>query len=159
MYHAQSIQVNMKSITVRPIETNEREEWDRLMATHHYLGFRHLVGESIRYLAILDGQWVALLAWCSAAYKCGSRDAWIGWNEQQRHQRLKFITNNSRFLILPGINIPNLASRVLALNLKRLSSDWLQVYEHPVIMAETFIDHSRFKGTSYKAAGFIALMR
>lgn len=70
---------------------------------------------------------------------------------------MKFITNNSRFLILPGINIPNLALRVLALNLKRLSSDWLQVYEHPVIMAETFIDHSRFKGTSYKAAGFIAL--
>jgi len=157
MHHTQSINVNLKSIIVRPIKSNERDEWDRLMATHHYLGFKHLVGESIRYIAILDGQWLALLAWCSAAYKSAPRDSWIGWTEQQRHQRLKFIANNSRFLILPGVHIPNLASRVLALNLKRLSIDWLNAYRHPVIMAETFIDHSLFQGSCYKAAGFITL--
>ncbi len=159
MHHKQSKYENLKAVVVRPINSSERDKWDHLMATHHYLGFKHLVGESIRYVAILDGQWVALLAWCSAAYKSGARDSWIGWTEQQRHQRLKFIANNSRFLILPDIHIPNLASRVLGANLKRLSSDWMHAYKHPVIMVETFIDHSRFDGICYKAAGFITLGR
>lgn len=159
MHHTQSTYKNLKAVVVRPIESNERDLWDHLMATHHYLGFRHLVGESIRYVAILDGQWVGLLAWCSAAYKSGPRDSWIGWTEQQRHKRLKFIVNNSRFLIPPGVHIPNLASRILGANLRRLSTDWIHKYNHPVLIAETFIDQSRFGGTCYKAAGFIALGR
>lgn len=157
MHHAQSTYENLKAVVVRPIESNERDSWDHLMATHHYLGFRHLVGESIRYVAELDGQWVGLLAWCSAAYKSGPRDSWIGWTEQQRNKRLKFIINNSRFLILPDVHIPNLASRILGANLKRLSTDWIHKYNHPVLIAETFVDHSLFEGTCYRAAGFITL--
>lgn len=148
---------DLQSLVVRPIRGEERKAWDQLMATHHYLGFRHLVGESIRYVALLNGQWVALLGWSSAAYKTGPRDRWIGWDEDMRHKRLKFLANNSRFLILPGVRVKNLASRTLALNLKRLPEDWVVAYGHPVWLAETFIDHTRFAGTCYCAAGFIPL--
>lgn len=150
-------ETSLKALVVRPIRKKERNTWDELMSTYHYLGFRKLVGESIRYVALLDGKWVALLGWCSAAFKSSPRDQWIGWSEKQRLQRLRFIANNSRFLILPGVRIKNLASRTLALNLKRLSSDWLKAYNHPIYLAETFVDHTRFAGTCYRAAGFIAL--
>ena len=81
--------MDLKSIVVRPIQADERETWDSLMSSHHYLGFRHLVGESIRYVALLNGEWVALLGWSSAAFKSRYRDEWIGWSEEQRWQRLK----------------------------------------------------------------------
>lgn len=148
---------DLQSLSVRPIQGEERNNWDQLMATHHYLGIRHLVGESVRYVALLNGQWVALLGWSSAAFKSAPRDQWIGWSEEQRHQRLKFVVNNSRFLILPDCRIKNLASKTLALNLKRLPADWLKAYGHPVWLAETFIDHTRFTGACYRAAGFIPL--
>jgi len=110
------------------------------MAAYHYLGFKHLVGESTRYVALLEEQWIALLGWSSAAFKSAPRDQWIGWSEEQRPQRLKFLANNSRYLILPGILVKNLASKTLALNLKHLSADWLADYGHPVLLAETFVD-------------------
>ncbi|MEW6274525.1 MAG: Druantia anti-phage system protein DruA [Bacillota bacterium] len=146
-----------KELIVRPIRGEERETWDQLMATHHYLGLKHLVGESIRYVALLNGQWVALLGWTSAAYKSGPRDRWIGWDEDTRHKRLKFLANNSRFLILPEVRVKNLASQILAANLRRLPGDWVKVYGHPVWLTETFIDHTRFAGTCYRAAGFLPL--
>jgi hypothetical protein len=100
---------------------------------------------------------VALLGWCSAAFKSSHRDKWIGWSKAQQLRRLRYIANNSRFLILPGIRIKNLASRTLALNLRRLSSDWIAAYDHPILLAETFIDHTRFTGACYRAAGFVPL--
>jgi hypothetical protein len=127
------------------------------MSTHHYLGFRKLVGESIKYVAELQNQWVALLGWGTAAFKCGSRDEWIGWEKEQQWGRLAFIANNLRFLILPSVRIPNLASKILAVNLKRLSADWQVVHGHPLVLVETFVDHSRFAGTCYRAAGWIRL--
>jgi predicted transposase YbfD/YdcC len=144
-------------LIVRPITADERSDWDTLMATHHYLGFRSLVGESIRYVAALQGQWVALLGWCAAALKCRARDTWIGWPQVIQWQRLHLIANNARFLILPGIHLPNLASRILSLNLKRLAKDWEKIYSHPVVLAETFVDSSRFAGTCYKAANWLYL--
>jgi hypothetical protein len=149
--------LDLSTLVVRPILLEERGPWDELMKLHHYLGFRHLVGESIRYVALLDGRWVALLGWCSAAIKIGPRDRWIGWSETQRLKRLRFIANNSRFLILPGTRIKNLASKTLALNLRRLSSDWMAVHGHPLLLAETFVDHTRFDGACYRAAGFVPL--
>ena len=154
-------QINERSsfhfLIVRPITANERSAWDTLMATHHYLGFQCLVGESIRYVAEMQGHWVALLGWCAAALKCRPRDTWIGWPQVLQWQRLHLIANNSRFLILPDIRIPNLASRILSLNLKRLARDWEQIHGHPVLLAETFVDSSRFAGTCYKAANWIYL--
>jgi len=116
------------SLVVRPITSNERANWDTLMSKHHYLGFRSLVGESIRYVAELKGRWVALLGWSAAALKCQPRDTWIGWPQVIQWQRLYLILNNSRFLILPDIHIPNLASKILSLNLKRLAKDWEKIH-------------------------------
>jgi len=145
-------------LVVRPINITERSEWGTLMAKHHYLGFKSLVGKSIRYVAEMQGQWVALLGWSAAALKCKPRDSWIGWPQVTQWQRLHLVANNSRFLILlPRSRIPNLASKILSLNLKRLARDWEEIHGHPVVLAETFVDSSRFAGTCYKAANWIYL--
>jgi len=147
----------LDALEVRPILSHEQAQWDRLMASHHYLGFRGIVGEAMRYVAILEGRWVALLGWGAAAFKCRHRDALIGWKPDIQWQRLKLIANNVRFLILPGVRIKNLASKTLALNTQRLSDDWRTAFGHPILLAETFVDNSRFKGTSYLAAGWVPL--
>ncbi len=144
-------------LVVRPIHLHERSQWDRLMAVHHYLGFKTLVGESLRYVAEIKGQWVALIGWSAAVFKCKPRDQWIGWTQPIQWQRLHLIANNSRFLILPGYHIKNLASKILSLNLKRLSADWETIHGHPIFLAETFVDINKFQGTCYKAANFILL--
>lgn len=153
----QAQQVNLDELIVRPMTYEEQPRWIALMDTHHYLGFRQLVGTYLCYVAMLKEEWVALLSWSWAALKSGHRDRWIGWDEALKKKRLRYVVNNSRFLILPGVSIKNLASKILSLNLRRLSSDWENAYKHPVILAETFVDPARFKGTSYKAAGWIAL--
>jgi hypothetical protein len=150
-------QEDLTDLTVRPITSEEKSRWIRLMDDHHYLGFRQLVGTYICYVALLKGEWVGLLGWSWAAFKCGARDRWIGWDESLKWKRLKHVLNNTRFLILPGISIKNLASKILSLNTKRLSSDWEKIYGHPIILAETFVDPSRFRGTCYKAQGWIEL--
>lgn len=151
------ISEDLSGLVVRPIVRGERCRWIDLMDTHHYLGFRHLVGSHVCYVALLRGEWVALLSWSFAAMKCGVRDRWIGWDELLKWKRLKHVLNNTRFLILPGICIRNMASKILSLNLKRLSSDWEKSYGYPVILAETFVDPSRFQGTCYKAQGWMEL--
>ena len=136
----------------------EMAAWSQLMRAHHYLKSSVLVGESLRYIAEHEGQWLALIGWSTAALKCGPRDRWIGWNgwnEFNRWRRLQFVANNSRFLILPGPRIPNLASRALSLNVRGLAADWQAVHGHPVWLAETFVDSRRFHGGCYRAAGWI----
>lgn len=139
---------------VRPVYRTEVSRWNSLMQQHHYLGLRWLGGKSLRYIAHINGEWVALLGWSSASKNCGAREHYIGWGGEKKYRRLRFLANNSRFLILPWISQKNLASKVLSLNLKRLSSDFEKVYGHPVYLAETFVDESRFKGTCYKAANW-----
>lgn len=146
-----------KGLIVRPVRCEERVRWQQLMDTHHYLGFRPIVGQSLWYVATCEDQWVALLSWGAAALKCGPRDAWIGWTPSLKWRRLHLIANNVRFLILPAWHYLNLASQVLALNLKRLSPDWERYYGHPILLAETFVDAARFRGTCYRAAGWQAL--
>lgn len=147
----------VRSVVVRLVRRGEVAEWDRLMRAHHYLGFRGWVGESLRYVAEVEGRWVALLGWCAAALKCQARDQWIGWPEAVKWQHLSRVVNNARFLILPGERVANLASRVLSLNVKRLSGDWEVVHGHGVWLAETFVDPVRFRGTCYRAAGWLEL--
>ena len=144
----------LRCIEVRPIPRHERLRWDSLMRQHHYLGLKALVGESIRYVATYKGQWLALLSWSAAALNCKVRDRWIGWYPALKQQQLPLIANNSRFLIFPQFKIPNLASRILSLNLRRLSNDWETTYGHPIWLVETFVDPRYFKGTCYKAAGW-----
>lgn len=142
------------SLVVRPLRREESPRWRALMRQHHYLGFERIVGEALCYVASRGEQWIALLGWGSAALKCAPRDQWIGWDRGLQFRRLHLIANNVRFLILPDCHEPNLASQLLALNLKRLNQDWQRYFGHPVLLAETFVDGSRFRGTCYRAAGW-----
>lgn len=145
------------SLEVRPILPGERNVWHLYVRRFHYLGDTPLIGESLAYAAFREGQVVALLGWGSAALSVRARDEFIGWNERTRLERLQFVVNNLRFLILPWGRRPNLASQVLAANLRRLSADWEARYGHPVYLAETFVDSSRFRGTCYRASNWIEL--
>ena len=131
--------------------------YDALMEAHHYLHNSQLVGERLRYVAVFDGEWLALLSWSAAAYHLKDRDAWVGWSVSQRRRRLALVANNSRFAILPEVDCPNLATRVLALNLARLSADWERAYGHPILAVESFVDSQLFRGTCYRAQGWTLL--
>ena len=151
--------VSLSDISVRPVRDGaERAEWDRLMDAHHYLGFRCLFGGGVRHVAQTpDGRWVALLGWVAGAFKVKARDDWIGWAPEQQFRRLHLVANNTRFLILPGLNGGNLASRVLSLSLRRLSADFEALRGHPVLLAETFVDPARFSGGCYRASNWTLL--
>lgn len=132
----------------------QRQRYAELIVTEHYLKSDTLVGEQLRYVAEVDGQWVAVLSWSAAANHLRDREQWIGWTITQRRRRLALVANNARFLILPGIDCPNLASRVLALCCGRLADDWQEAYGHPVLVAESFVDSQLFRGTCYQAQGW-----
>jgi hypothetical protein len=135
----------------------QRKEFDRIIVEGHYLHNADFVGEQLRYVAEYDGRWVALLVWNAGAFQLKPREEWIGWSDRQKSRRLPLVVNNSRFFIPEGFHIPNLASRVLKLNLERLSADWEEAYHHAVLIAETFVDPERFRGTTYKASGWTLL--
>ena len=137
----------------------ERRRWDTLLAKHHYLPFRGLFGKSLRHVAVRGEAWLALLGWQAGAFKVGVRDAWIGWSREQQFSRLHLIANNSRFAVLEAGRVPNLASRVLGLSLRRLSRDIRAAHGYPVLLAETFVDPSRFAGTCYRASNWRRLGR
>lgn len=150
----------LERIQVHLIEPGEYGRCQQLLEQHHYLGGIHAVGEQMYYVAKdFDGRWLAVLVFCAAAKHLKHRDRWIGWSEQQRWKRLALVGNNARFLILPGAQVPNLASRILRLTLQRLSEDWQKQYGHPILVVETFVDPQRFRGTAYRANGWIELGR
>ena len=130
------------------------------MDQHHYLGFKRFAGHGVRYVFDWRGQWVGLAGWQSGAFKCRPRDQWIGWKRELQFTRMHLIANNTRFLILgaPGC-FPNLASLALAAMVQRLSADWSAAYGHSLLLAETFVDPSKFCGYMYKAAGWTQLGR
>jgi hypothetical protein len=126
-----------------------------LMARYHYLGCKGHVGEHMKYLAFDRKQRpVACLLFGSAAWKITPRDRFIGWDRKTRRKNLRLITNNTRFLILPWIRIPHLASFILGASLRRLRQDWMDKYSHELCLVETFVDRSRFAGTCYRAANW-----
>lgn len=141
-------------LIVRPIADEERAGFRLHLQRYHYLGFERSVGESLGYAALLGQELVALLDWGAAALRNGPRDRWLGWDAETRARRLLWVVNNRRFLMLPWIRQPCLASRVLAANLRRLCRDWEVAYGHPVLLAETFVDGARFRGTCYRASNW-----
>ena len=148
----------LQRVTVRWVRDEEREAFDRLLEDRHYLASARLAGQTLRYVAECDGQWVALLTFSAAALHLKAREAWLGWTPRQRARRLGFVVNNSRFLVLPERQrYPNLASRVLGLCLRRLSDDWQAQWGHPVLVVESFVDETRYRGTCYRACGFEAV--
>ena len=141
-------------LVVRPVPVEQTEQFDQLLIEHHYLKSAQLVGEHLRYVAEYRGQWMALGSWSAAALHLKARDSFIGWKEEQRRRRLPLLVNNSRLLILPICQCPNLISRFMKHMLERLSQDWQQSWGHPVALAETFVDPHLYQGTAYKASGW-----
>ncbi len=136
--------------------TYEGKEFKSLIGQYHYLGFDMTVGENLKYMVYgSNGQLLACLLFGSSAWACAPRDRFIGWDPSQRKSNLIYTTNNTRFLVLPWVTVPHLASHILGRVCRRISTDWDKKYGHPVYMLETFVDKERFKGTCYKAANWI----
>ena len=146
----------LSRLVVRPVEdSGEINRWNETMVLWHPLKSSAMMGEQIRYVAEVGGEWLALLGWSQASLKLAAREAWIGWDGIQQRQRLHLVVQNARFLVLPTTpKIANLASRCLGLNVQRLSDDWQKKFHHRVLLAETFVEPPRFPGTCYKAAGW-----
>ncbi len=131
-----------------------------LLQRYHYLGHRNCVGENLKYLVSdRQGRPLACLLFGSAAWRCQPRDACIGWSEPARSRGLRLLTNNTRFLILPWVRAPRLASHLWRVIFRRLSGDWQAKYGHPIYLVETFVQRDRFSGTCYRAAGWISVGR
>jgi len=145
---------------IQPIElrqvrrTAEEPLFNSLIEHHHYLRYEQPVGEHLKHVVWAQGRPIACLAWSSAPRHLGSRDRYIGWSAEARRRNIRFIAYNTRFLILPWVQVPHLASHILGRVALTLSRDWEQMYGHPVYFAETFIDPSRFRGTCYRAANW-----
>jgi hypothetical protein len=145
------------SLEVRPLTKEERLGWRVHMGRYHYLGSAPIIGEHLLYAAFLAGELVALTAWAAAVYNSEPRERYIGWDKEAKGRGLHLVTNNVRFLVLPWVRVKHLASKVLALNLRRLSVDWQAAWGHPVYLAETFVDRTRFRGTCYRASNWKCL--
>ena len=153
-------QVVVGEVEVRLARADERRRWDALMDRHHYLGFRQFAGRGLRHVAVWCGWWLALIGWQSGAFKCAVRDRWVGWHRSVQFRRLHLIGNNTRFLILPEASgVANLASRVLGRSLRRVSADWEAAWGHPLELAETFVDPTRFHGGAYDASNWVRVGR
>ncbi|HLJ25443.1 MAG TPA: DUF4338 domain-containing protein [Candidatus Angelobacter sp.] len=150
---------------LQPIEfqqvrrTADEPLFNSLMEQHHYLGYEQPVGEHLKYVVWARGRPIACLAWSSAPRHLGSRDRFIGWSAEARRRNVRFLAYNTRFLILPWIEVPHLASHLLGRMAKQLSKDWEWLYQHPIYFLETFVDPERFRGTCYRAANWILLGR
>lgn len=147
---------------VRPVRVDllrpgspDRALFHGLMQRHHYLGQRNGVGENLQYLVRdRQGRLLAGVLFGSAAWQCRPRDTFIGWSPAARRRHLGRLTNNTRWLMLPGVRVPQLASHVLRRVTRRLSRDWQAKYGHPIELVETFVARDRFAGTAYRAAGW-----
>ena len=146
---------------IRPVIVEIADAQDRIgefksfIDQFHYLGYGQSVGECLRYMVrSMDGVPLACLMFGSSAWRCAPRDKFIGWSDRERKERLHLTANNTRFLILPAVRIPHLASHVLSLISRRISQDWQTKYGHPLYFLETFVERDRFAGISYRAANW-----
>ena len=131
--------------------------FNSLMQAHHYLGYSQPVGEHLKFMVTAGTRPIALFAWSSAPRHLGPRDRFLGWSPEVRRQNIAGIAYNTRFLILPWVEVEHLASHLLGRMTRILSDDWQTAYGHPVYFAETFVDPERFRGTCYRAANWLRL--
>jgi hypothetical protein len=146
----------LRPLRVEPVRagTAAARRWAFYLHRYHYLGLR-LVGENLGYLAAdASGREVACLLFGAAAWRCAPRDQALGWSEAQRRQGLSRLANNTRFLILPWVRVPHLASAVLGAVARRIDADWQAKYGHGLDALETFVERDRFAGTCYRAANW-----
>lgn len=146
--------IALDDVRVRPIVAEEADGWRLFVERYHYLGAGRMVGENLRYVATAGDEVVALIGWSAAALHVPAREAFIGWSDARKRDALHHVVNNARYLVLPWVRKPHLASKVLALCLRRLSDDWRRAWGHPVYLAESFVDPERFRGTCYRASNW-----
>ena len=147
-------------LTFRQVRRTEQERtFNGLIEAYHYLGYTQPVGEHLKYMVRSGERLLACLAWSSAPRHLGPRDRFIGWSKDQRRRNLRFLAYNPRFLILPWVQVPHLASHILGRMARILPADWERVYGHRVVFLETFVDPTRYKGTCYRAANWTVLGR
>lgn len=137
--------------------SDEEPLFNSLMEQYHYLGYEQPVGEHLKYLVKARSQAIACVAWSSAPRHLGSRDRFIGWDQAARRRNIHLIAYNTRFLILPWVRVPHLASHILGRMARQAPCDWERMYSHPIYLLETFIDPQRFAGTCYRAANWIVV--
>lgn len=152
------IESSVKGLGPLEILQVRRTEWERLYNSlieyEHYLGYCHPVGEQLKYVVFRADRPIGCLAFSSSPRHLGCRDRFIGWTAEQRKANIRFLAYNTRFLILPWVRVPHLASHLLGRITRQISRDWMAVYRHPLYLLETFVDTERFAGTCYRAAGW-----
>ncbi len=148
-------QVRLRPLLKRSWRDPQTRQWNELIARHHYLGYTPLPGAQLRYFLEADGQLLGLLGMGAAAWACQPRDLFIGWDPETRQRNLHLVAGNARFLILPWVRVPHLASHALGLLARRLGTDWEAAYGYRPLLLETFVEAGRFTGTSYRAANWI----
>jgi hypothetical protein len=149
---------NIRPLKLQQVRRSRLEKlYNSLIEDYHYLGYCQPVGEHLKYIVFAGQRPVGCLAWSSAARHIGCRDRFIGWSVEYRRQHIHLIAYNTRFLILPWVRVPYLASHILAQMAKVLPVDWQRVYNHRIYYLETFVDKDRFAGSCYKAANWIYL--
>jgi len=142
----QDTPANLRVVDLKLVRNTKLEPlYNSLIHQHHYLGYRQIVGNHLKYIAFIADRPVACLGWGSAAWKLKSRDTFIGWDAKTKENNLHFVANNTRFLILPWVSVKCLASKLIALNARRICDDWLDTYNYPLYLLETFVEKNRFK--------------
>jgi len=148
----------LQPLSIKQVRRTQMESlFNSLIERDHYLGYVQPVGEHLKYMIFSNDRPIACLGWSSAPWHIGPRDRFIGWKPAVRKRNLHLITCNTRFLILPWVRVPHLASHILGRMARHLSNDWQEIYGHPIHYLETFVDQERFAGTCYKAANWINL--
>lgn len=146
------------AIEIRQVRrTSDEALVEHLIAAHHYLGYGRPVGEHLKYLVRAQDRPIACFCWSSAPRHLGLRDRYIGWSRETRIANVRLIAYQTRFLILPWVEVPYLASHLLGRMARQLSADWESLYAHPIYFTETFVDPQRFRGTCYRAANWTDL--
>jgi len=142
-------------LLLRKVERHESSLWNEYIERYHYLGYTPLPGAQLRYFVMLDQQITALLGFGAAAWQAAPRDNYIGWPHTLRKRHLLLVVNNARFLILPWVQVKNMASKILSLAAKQVPEDWQKQYAIKPVLMETFVETGRFAGTCYKAANWV----
>jgi Domain of unknown function (DUF4338)/Transposase DNA-binding/Transposase Tn5 dimerisation domain len=143
-------------IRVGSADSQASQEWNQMMNRYHYLGAGPLCGAQMRYLVHSESYgYLGGLAFSSAAWRLEARDEWIGWSDEARRQNLSRVVGNSRFLIVPHVQVPHLASHILGMAVRRLRADWVERYGEDPLLLETFVEKQRYRGTSYRAANWM----
>lgn len=150
--------LSSKPLEIKVIAKSEKERFDSLLGEFHYLGEGRPAGDTMRMVAVVDGEWVGLLMWGAAAYCLRDRDEYIGWTPTQRASRQKLVVQNRRFALLAARGEhPNLASRILGAAVRVLPGLWQEAFGYEPLLAETFTDIEAYEGTCYKASGWLPL--